>query len=208
MLTVHKSDVDPSGLQKVTNLIPRESSKKGMVSNLSDICFAVHMPCHTLDKVDNAIAGRPALSRVPSIPELNLTRHHPLAVLEPFAPIVKHPRFLEAILDTPDPNLTELCKENFPLAKALWKPFLGLPHPPKRHHLPQRLLVCEDHEYAAPKVLVPLCVAIAQSKEVVVRRDCVDVNLGKPLHSRHPLHGANEIVHRPHCLQNYHFLRH
>ena len=207
LLALDKSDIGFARLPKRANLGHGETNQKRVIGDLLDVRLGNHSSVHPFDKADNPVPGRVTLFRILPIPELDFTWRQLLTVLDALTPVFEYPRFLKTILDTPVPHRTKLLKEGLPSPQIPWKPPVGQPRLPERNHLPQGILIGEDHEYTAPESLVRPCLAIAgQGEEVVIRRNFFSLDLGEPLHSRYCFHGANELVYRSHRLQYHHFL--
>ena len=182
-------------------------NQKRVIGNFLDVRLGNQSSGHIVDKGDNPIPGRAALLRVSPVPKFDFAWHQFLTVFDALMPVFEYARFHKSIPDSPTPHVTKLLKEGFPSPQAPWKVPVGQPPFPKRNHLLQSILIREDHEYAASKVLVSSCLAIiGQGKEVVIRRDSFGLDFGKPLHSRHCFYGANELVHRSYGLQHHDFL--
>ena len=179
-----------------------------VIGDFLDVRLGNQSSSHTFDKVDNSIPpGDAPRLRVSPMPKLDLAWHYFLTVLNAIPPVIEYPRFLKAIPDPPRPHVTKLLKEGFPFSQTPRQLPVGQPSFPKRNHLLQGSLIREDHEYTAPKGLVRPCLAIVgQGEEIVIRGNFFGLDLGKPLHSRHCFHGANELVHRSHRLQHHDFL--
>ena len=178
-------------------------NQQGVVCDVLDVRLVRHLTVQFFNKSDYPIPGGPALSRIPSVPELNFARQDFLTVLDTFPPVFENSRLEKSVLDSPSPDIPKLLKEIFPLSKTIRQPVVGLPVVPKRKHLLQGSLIREDHENSASKGLVrPSFASLVQSEEVVVWGDFLLFDLGEPLHSGYALHRANEVVNRAYGLQH------
>ena len=178
-----------------------------VICDFLDVRLGNQSSSHAFDKVNNPIPPGDALRlRLSPMPKLDFAWYYFLTVLNAILPVIEYPRFLKTIPDPPMPHVTKLLKEGFPFSQALRQPPVGQPSFPKRNHLLQGSLICEDHEHATTKSFALSFFAIfVQGEEVVVRRDFLGLDFGQPLHSRHCFHGANELVYRPRRLQHHHF---
>ena len=185
------------------NLSDWDSRQQRVIGDLLEVCLVDHSTIQFIDQSGDPIPRHAAICRIPSVPELDFARHDFLAVFDTFLPVVEYSCLEKSVLDSPWPDIPKLLKEIFPLPKTMSQSVVGLPVIPKRKHLPQSSLIREDHEYAASKSFArSLLAALVQSKKIVVRGDFFFFDFGEPLHSRYSLHGANELLDRPHGFQH------
>ena len=124
-----------------------------------------------------------------------------------FLPIVQHSCFVQTILHSPQPYVTQPLENSLPDAASVGQAAVFLPFLPHRQEYSQRNLVREQHEQAPTEGLVGASFsAVRDFKEIVIRRNIRFLDLGKPFHSRDLLYRADEMLDRVDGLQDNDFL--